>query len=103
MSGKRTRILKINITKNAIYLYTDSPPTFNQGHDEGLIHHMPSAPPPPPNDNRNYDVGDEDSASAQLVKGFDFTDQTIRRGFIRKVYFILTVCMKSRILCVFVS
>uniref|UniRef100_A0AAG5DB88 Uncharacterized protein n=1 Tax=Anopheles atroparvus TaxID=41427 RepID=A0AAG5DB88_ANOAO len=35
-----------------------------------------------------YSPYDEESAT---VKGFDFNDQTIRRGFIKKVYSILTV------------
>lgn len=33
----------------------------------------------------------------QSAKGFDFTDQSIRKGFIRKVYSILTVCVKFEI------
>lgn len=42
---------------------------------------QPSMPP------GNYGVYDPEDQSA---KGFDFTDQSIRRGFIRKVYSILT-------------
>lgn len=40
---------------------------------------------PPGGNYENYDPED------QSAKGFDFTDQSIRRGFIRKVYSILTV------------
>ncbi|XP_072390015.1 protein lifeguard 1-like [Diabrotica undecimpunctata] len=38
---------------------------------------------------RTYDM--YGSIEAQLVKGFDFNDASIRRGFIRKVYSILSV------------
>lgn len=44
--------------------------------------------PPPPNQHVPYS---DNNSSDPIVKGFDFTEQSIRRGFIRKVYSILTV------------
>lgn len=34
------------------------------------------------------------------VKGFDFTEQSVRKGFIRKVYSILSVSFVQRAVCV---
>lgn len=45
--------------------------------------HVPS----PPNQHAPYS---DNSSADPIVKGFDFTEETIRRGFIRKVYSILT-------------
>lgn len=42
---------------------------------------------PPPNQHVPY----SDTNTAEQVKGFEFSDESIRRGFIRKVYSILTV------------
>lgn len=36
----------------------------------------------------------DNSSTEPIVKGFEFTDESIRRGFIRKVYSILTVSDK---------
>lgn len=33
------------------------------------------------------------------VKGFDFTEQSVRKGFIRKVYAILSVSTKKHLMC----
>uniref|UniRef100_A0A1Q3EUD2 Putative n-methyl-d-aspartate receptor glutamate-binding subunit n=1 Tax=Culex tarsalis TaxID=7177 RepID=A0A1Q3EUD2_CULTA len=49
---------------------------------------FPQAPGPMGPEMGGYGVYDPENAEA---KNFDFTDQSIRRGFIRKVYSILTV------------
>lgn len=43
---------------------------------------------PPPSQHVPYN----DTATEPIVKGFEFSDESIRRGFIRKVYSILSVC-----------
>lgn len=50
----------------------------------GFVPHMP-----PPNPNASYGAGYDPEDPE--VKGFDFTDESIRKGFIRKVYSILCV------------
>lgn len=54
----------------------------------------PSAFAPSAGSPDGYSPYDAESAT---VKGFDFNDQTIRRGFIKKVYSILTVSVSSTV------
>lgn len=49
-------------------------------------------PPPQPDNNYGANNGaNYDPEDPEGVKGFDFTDESIRKAFIRKVYSILCV------------
>lgn len=57
----------------------------------GFVPHMP----PPQQDGGGGGYGGYDPEDPE-VKGFDFTDESIRKGFIRKVYSILCVSAANR-------
>lgn len=73
------------------------PPNFGQGYppQPGFAPAMPHMPPPGAEGNYGGAGGVYDPEDPE-VKGFDFTDESIRKGFIRKVYSILMVNFRFR-------
>lgn len=71
------------------------PPPYEQHQPHHAGAYKPTAPP---NVANNYDAEDPTMGSSDDgVKGFDFSEESIRKGFIRKVYFILTVSIYTYI------
>lgn len=68
--------------------YSDPPHIGFSGHPAWQP--MPDANAGNPSINRSREYDPEDPLGPE-VKGFEFTDESIRRGFIRKVYSILSV------------
>ena len=76
------------------------PPYQGQGPNIGFVNpiqphgagfQMPGANPNSGPDNKPLNPPYMDSTDPNYVAGFGFDDKTIRRGFIRKVYSILSV------------
>lgn len=74
--------------------YPPPPPTgFNQGYNPAYPHQVPSQQPIDPSNNMYSGYRDpEDDA-----KNFDFNDESVRRGFIKKVYSLLCVSFQLKL------
>lgn len=71
------------------------PPGAPEGYPPGgFVPNQPGFVPPPQNDYGGYE-------DPEAPKNFSFDDQSVRKGFIRKVYIILMVCKKSEVSDVF--
>lgn len=51
--------------------------------------------PPMPNPHQPGGYIDAENPEGPEIKGFDFTEQSVRKGFIRKVYSILSVSRRT--------
>lgn len=63
----------------------------------GVPYGYPSSSMPPPNQQMPNFQSPGANDTEPIVKGFEFSDESIRRGFIRKVYSILSVSWKRYI------